>query len=174
MYQQQQPQPQAMSQLSSANGQSSQYVDNDYAMAYQTEIRDMFASGEYKQAPDRKTKKDIVGNAIYKHVEKLVGDLKAPKITGMLIDLPEIELNYSIVKWNEFEQKVLSALQMITHNEQQQRQVTQQQPAMVVQGQAPEGAADPHIQNQVKPQIWDSWSSFWLQIVASYFLRWCF
>lgn len=82
----------------------------------------MFASQEYKQAPDRKTKKDIVGNAIYKHVEKLVGEMKAPKITGMLIDLPEVELNYSIVKWSEFESKVLSALQMITINEQQQRQ----------------------------------------------------
>lgn len=85
-------------------------MDVEYAVAYQTEIRDMFASPEYKQAPDRKTKKDIVGNAIYKHVEKLVGEMKAPKITGMLIDLPEVELNYSIVKWSEFEQKVMSAL----------------------------------------------------------------
>ena len=56
----------------------------------------MFASQEYKQAPDRRTKKDIVGNAIFKHVEKLVGEAKAPKITGMLIDLPEAELNFSI------------------------------------------------------------------------------
>lgn len=35
----------------------------------------------------------------------------------MLIDLPEVELNYSIVQWNEFEQKVMSALQMITRND---------------------------------------------------------
>jgi hypothetical protein len=47
--------------------------------------------------------KEIIGNTIYKHVEKLVGESKAPKITGMLIDLPEIELNYSIIQWNEFE-----------------------------------------------------------------------
>lgn len=110
----------------------------------------MFASSEYKQAPDRKTKKDIVGNAIYKHVEKLVGEQKAPKITGMLIDLPEVELNYSIVKWAEFEQKVLSALQMITMSEQQaQRQAA---PPLVVQGQAPDGA-DHLQQQQPKPQI---------------------
>ena len=136
--QSQQP-PQPMSQLSSIagsqqNGQNQMFFDGEYARSYQIEIRDMFASAEYKQAPDRKTKKDIVGNAIYKHVEKLVGDMKAPKITGMLIDLPEVELNYSIVKWAEFEQKVLSALQMITMNEQQQRQSATQQPNMVVPG----------------------------------------
>ena len=143
-----------MSQMSSLgasqhNGQGPQFVDADYARAYQIEIRDMFASQEYKQAPDRKAKKDIVGNAIYKHVEKLVGEMKAPKITGMLIDLPEVELNYSIVKWAEFESKVLSALQMITINEQQQRQAAQA-PTMAVQGQTPDGAMQPQ---QAKPQI---------------------
>lgn len=34
----------------------------------------MFASKEYKQATDRREKKDIVGNTIYKHVEKLIGE----------------------------------------------------------------------------------------------------
>lgn len=45
----------------------------------------------------------MVGNTIYKHVEKIVGDKLAPKITGMLIDLPEVELNYSIAQWTNFE-----------------------------------------------------------------------
>ena len=152
---QQQMLNQSMSQMSSMGRNASsvtqqpQFVDAEYARAYYTEIRDMFASHEYKSAPDRKTKKDIVGNAIYKHVEKLVGEQKAPKITGMLIDLPEVELNYSIVKWAEFEQKALSALQMITMNEQAQRQAA---PPLVVQGQAPDGA-DQLQQAQAKPQI---------------------
>jgi len=68
----------------------------------------MFVSPEFKNA-DRKEKKEIVGNTIYKHVEKIVGDQKAPKITGMLIDLPEAELNFSVSQWNHFEQKVMSA-----------------------------------------------------------------
>ena len=55
----------------------------------------MFVSPEFKNG-DRKEKKEIVGNTIYKHVEKIVGDQKAPKITGMLIDLPETELNFSV------------------------------------------------------------------------------
>ena len=32
--------------------------------------------------------KDQVGEIIYHYIEKLVGSEKAPKITGMLIDLP--------------------------------------------------------------------------------------
>ena len=71
---------------------------------------------DFKQA-DLKEKKDIVGNTIYKHVEKIVGESKAPKITGMLIDLPEAELNFSVSKWANFEQKVMSAFQLITNNE---------------------------------------------------------
>jgi hypothetical protein len=34
----------------------------------------MFASKEYKECLDRRDKKEIVGNTIYKHVEKLVGE----------------------------------------------------------------------------------------------------
>lgn len=59
-------------------------------------------SQEFKNSKN-KDKKDIVGNIIYKHVEKLVGPEKAPKITGMLIDLPDAELNYSISQWVNFE-----------------------------------------------------------------------
>lgn len=63
------------------------------------------------------SKKDLVGNTIYKHVEKIVGEAKAPKITGMLIDLPEVELNFSIQNWINFEAKVISAFNLITQNE---------------------------------------------------------
>jgi hypothetical protein len=80
-----------------------------YAKNYFDEVQAMFVSSEFKTG-ERKDKKEMVGNAIYKHVEKLVGDQRAPKITGMLIDLPEAELNFSISQWNHFEQKVMSAL----------------------------------------------------------------
>ena len=85
----------------------------------------MFISPEFKAA-QKKAKKEMVGNVIYKHVEKLVGDSKAPKITGMLIDLPEAELNFSISQWINFEQKVMSAFQLISQTNDQ--------------GQAPGGA----------------------------------
>ena len=59
----------------------------------------------------------MIGNTIYKHVQKLVGNDKAPKVTGMLIDLPDSELNYSIHQWHLFEQKVMSALQLISQTD---------------------------------------------------------
>ena len=98
-----------------ASSSAPQYADMDYARNYFTEIQQMFVSHDFKKA-GKKEKKDIVGNTIYRHVEKLVGDMRAPKITGMLIDLPEAELNYSISQWVHFEQKVMSALQLITQN----------------------------------------------------------
>ena len=78
----------------------------------------MFMSPDFKNAK-KQGKKEMVGNVIYKHVEKLVGDSKAPKITGMLIDLPEAELNFSISQWINFEQKVMSAFQLITQTNDQ-------------------------------------------------------
>merc|ERR1712057_133265 len=85
--------------------QAPQYVEAAYAQQYFVEVRNMYASAEYKKAGTHAQQKEMIGNTIYKHVERLVGEKKAPKITGMLIDLPEIE------------QKVMSALQMISRQE---------------------------------------------------------
>ena len=97
-----------VSSTSSVSTTAPQFVDHLYAKQYFEEIQNMFMSPEFKNAK-KKDKKEMVGNLIYKHVEKLVGDVKAPKITGMLIDLPEAELNFSISQWVNFEQKVMSA-----------------------------------------------------------------
>lgn len=91
-------------------------VTPQYANSYQAEIQAMFTSNEFKNT-DQHDKKELVGNTIYKHVEKIVGESKAPKITGMLIDLPEAELNFSISTWNNLYQKVQSAFALITESE---------------------------------------------------------
>ena len=98
---------------SAASSTNPQYADLHYSRVYFAEIQQMFMSSEFKNSESMQQKKDMVGNTIYKHVEKLVGDQRAPKITGMLIDLPESELNYSISQWVNFEQKVMSALNLI-------------------------------------------------------------
>lgn len=118
-----------------ASSTAPQFVDAQYAKNYFDEVQQMFVSPDFKTAK-RKEKKEMVGNAIYKHVEKLVGDQRAPKITGMLIDLPEAELNFSISQWIHFEQKVMSALQLITQSAQDPNQQADQT------GQAPAGAAE--------------------------------
>lgn len=89
-----------------------------YAHQYQYEIQQMFISTEFKQGSSM-DKKELVGNTIYKHVEKIIGESKAPKITGMLIDLPDHELNFSISNWNNFYQKVQSAYALIAESENQ-------------------------------------------------------
>jgi L-fucose mutarotase/ribose pyranase (RbsD/FucU family) len=76
----------------------------------------MFMSPEFKNG-SMQDKKELIGNTIYKHVEKIVGENKAPKITGMLIDLPEVELNFSVSNWNNFYTKVQSAFALIQESE---------------------------------------------------------
>lgn len=102
-----------VSSASSVSATAPQLVDHIYAKQYFDEIQGMFMSPEFKNAK-KKDRKEMIGNVIYKHVEKLVGEGKAPKITGMLIDLPDAELNYSISQWVNFEQKVMSAFGLIT------------------------------------------------------------
>lgn len=55
-------------------------------------IMDMFRSNEFKSA-SKDEKRQMLGNAIYEAVEKVTGSGKAPKVTGMLIDLSPAELN---------------------------------------------------------------------------------
>lgn len=51
-------------------------------------------------------KKEFIGNVVYKYVEKIIGPQYAPKITGMIIDLPLTELNKSVMNLNTLAQKV--------------------------------------------------------------------
>jgi len=61
-------------------------------------------------------RKEIVGTAIYKHVQAMVGEAHAPKVTGMIIDLDPVELNMSIQAYGDLNQKVSSAMQLLVSN----------------------------------------------------------
>jgi hypothetical protein len=50
--------------------------------------------------------KDIVGERIYEFVVEIIGEEKAPKVTGMLIDLPLEEIREYLADFNKFKQKV--------------------------------------------------------------------
>jgi len=50
-----------------------------------------------------------VGEFIFEYVEKLVGETKAPKITGMLIDLPIEEIQGYLQDFSKLEEKVKEA-----------------------------------------------------------------
>lgn len=64
--------------------------------------------------------KQTVGSTIFEFVTKLVGTQFAPKITGMLIDLPIVEIQRYVTNFDLFSQRVQQAQTLL-----QQQQVAQ-------------------------------------------------
>mmetsp|Transcript_30593 Transcript_30593/g.30052 ORF Transcript_30593/g.30052 Transcript_30593/m.30052 type:complete len:101 (+) Transcript_30593:1632-1934(+) len=59
--------------------------------------------------PQNPNLKQMVGENIFEFVEKVAGDDYAPKITGMLIDLPLEEVRAYMQSFERFEEKVREA-----------------------------------------------------------------
>jgi len=57
-------------------------------------------------SPQNPHLKNQVGHAIYEFVQTLVGDEKAPKITGMLIELPLDQIKAYMSDFNNLKLKV--------------------------------------------------------------------
>jgi len=55
----------------------------------------------------------MVGSHIFPHVTKMVGEETSPKVTGMIIDLPLADLNYSVSTYETLQAKVKSAVQLL-------------------------------------------------------------
>ena len=55
----------------------------------------------------------MVGEFIYPYVENLVGEANAPKITGMLIDLPLEEIKHYLYDFNRLYMKVGEAVGLL-------------------------------------------------------------
>ena len=72
----------------------------------------MFCSQEFQNAV-ADSRKEIIGTCIFKHIQTLVGEEHAPKVTGMIIDLEPAELNMSIMNYNDLQVKVSSAMQLL-------------------------------------------------------------
>ena len=56
--------------------------------------------------PSNPNYRNQVGEFIYEHVEKVVGDVLSPKIAGMLIDLPIPEIQMYLVDFNRLMMKI--------------------------------------------------------------------
>lgn len=63
--------------------------------------------------PDNPQYKDTVGEYIYPYVEQIAGEF-APKITGMLIDLPTLEIVAFLQDFNVFVQKINEAKSLVS------------------------------------------------------------
>lgn len=55
----------------------------------------LFNAEEFKTGTEPK-RRELIGNIIYDHIERIVGMEKAPKLCGMVIDLPQAELYESL------------------------------------------------------------------------------
>jgi len=60
--------------------------------------------------------KNQVGEFIFEYVEKIAGEQKAPKITGMLIDLPIEEIQAYLQDFSKLEEKVKEAEILLTQS----------------------------------------------------------
>jgi len=58
-------------------------------------------------------KKQMIGTLIFRYVTNLVTEEFSPKITGMIIDLPMSDLNYSVSNFETLHVKVKSAVQLL-------------------------------------------------------------
>ena len=58
--------------------------------------------------------KQFVGDFIYEYVEKFVGEELAPKITGMLVDLPLEKIKSYICDFYNLRQKIYEAREFLT------------------------------------------------------------
>ena len=63
--------------------------------------------------PQNPNYKNQVGQVIYEFVEKIAGEDKAPKITGMLIDLHIEEIQGYLQNYGKLQEKVTEANQLL-------------------------------------------------------------
>jgi len=79
-------------------------------------INTLFKCDEFKEThSDQKARRDLIGNAIYEYVEKLIGVEFAPKITGMIIDLPDIDLIPTVSTLENLTAKVMDGHALLEH-----------------------------------------------------------
>ncbi len=74
----------------------------------------LFKSDEFKKTSgDVKLRRELVGNAIYEAVEKIIGGESAPKITGMIIDLSLLEMIQAVSTLENLTFKVRDAFALL-------------------------------------------------------------
>ena len=79
---------------------------------YAQDVMRLFNDEKYMKSGESQ-KKHLVGSFIFTHVSQMVGDDISPKVTGMIIDLPLADLNYSVSSFETLQAKVRSAVQLL-------------------------------------------------------------
>jgi hypothetical protein len=72
-----------------------QTMQSSASQQYMSEVMKFFNDEKFMSANEA-LKKQMVGSFIYPFVTQMVGIDTSPKVTGMIIDLPLADLNYSV------------------------------------------------------------------------------
>ena len=90
------------------------------AMNINPQIAEFLRNGTTIQSavtPQNPNYKQQVGEFIYEYVENIVGEEKAPKITGMLIDLHPEEIRQYLVDFGRFQLKINEAVALLNQTQ---------------------------------------------------------
>jgi hypothetical protein len=79
---------------------------------YQQQFVQLTNNAEYVQS-DEDTKKSKIGDLIYHYVSRYSSDENAPKITGMIIDLPEPDLVQEVGSLSGLQEKIKEGEQLL-------------------------------------------------------------
>ena len=76
-------------------------------------MQSLYQSQKYVTALEP-VKRNLIGNLIYDFIEKQVGEMKAPKICGMLVDLPFTDLRETVKNLQGVQAKTREAFQLLS------------------------------------------------------------
>lgn len=79
---------------------------------YSNTVATLLKSSEFN-AMDEDSKREKIGEEIYNYVLQKAGDESAPKITGMIIDLPFNDLLSSVQSWDGLQEKIQEGLDLL-------------------------------------------------------------
>jgi RNA recognition motif-containing protein len=92
--------------------QAQQPPINSPSVVYNSIIKTMYNSHEFK-AMEEETKREKIGEEIYNYVLDKAGEENAPKITGMIIDLPFNDLITSVQSYEGLQEKIQEGLDLL-------------------------------------------------------------
>lgn len=84
--------------------------------AYLQRYSELVNSMEY-QSSEEDDKRNKIGDLIYSYVELKAGEVNAPKITGMIIDLELADLEASTSNLNQLQEKILEGIGLLHEEE---------------------------------------------------------
>jgi hypothetical protein len=79
-------------------------------------VNELIGSPGYGKSNDA-DKREKIGEIIYTYIANAAGEDNAPKITGMIIDLPLKDLEKSISNWTELQEKISEGQELLVEEQ---------------------------------------------------------